>query len=362
MFNRHVSKYLSAYCHGELDDGQSRRVSEHLLECERCRKDYDDIKLAVRLAERLPQVSAPDQLWSEIEALLDRQSQATAPKLGQAGFAFGWYRLAAASAALIVLAAFGALWFYNYGPKASWPVDALAGTIKVGSEYITGSGRLTEGELLETNGSSRAKIAVGMIGQVEIDPGSRVRLINASVTEHRIALDRGRLEAKIKAPPRLFFVNTPSAVAVDLGCAYTLEVDDNGRSLLHVTSGFVAFERDGRETVVPIGAMCETRPHTGPGTPYFVTSSPAFQDALQKFDFEGGGEEALDAVLAEATDRDTFTLWNLLPRVSVERRARVLDRMIALVGLPEGVTREGIMDLDQSMIDLWAEALDTVWY
>jgi predicted anti-sigma-YlaC factor YlaD len=362
MFNRHVSKYLSAYCHGELDDGQSRRVSEHLLECERCRKDYDDIKLAVRLAERLPQVSAPDQLWGEIEALLDRQSQATAPKLGQAGFAFGWYRLAAASAALIVLAAFGALWFYNYGPKASWPVDALAGTIKVGSEYITGSGRLTEGELLETNGSSRAKIAVGMIGQVEIDPGSRVRLINASVTEHRIALDRGRLEAKIKAPPRLFFVNTPSAVAVDLGCAYTLEVDDNGRSLLHVTSGFVAFERDGRETVVPIGAMCETRPHTGPGTPYFVTSSPAFQDALQKFDFEGGGEEALDAVLAEATDRDTFTLWNLLPRVSVERRARVLDRMIALVGLPEGVTREGIMDLDQSMIDLWAEALDTVWY
>jgi predicted anti-sigma-YlaC factor YlaD len=362
MFNRHVSKHLSAYCHGELDGKESRRVSEHLLRCGRCRRGYDDIKLAVRLAERLPQVSAPDQLWGEIEALLDRQSRAAAARPVGAGSIFGWYKLAAASAALVVLIAFGSLWFYNYGPVASWPVDAIAGTVKVGSQYITGSGRLAEGEVLETDGSSRAKIAVGMIGQVEIDPGSRVRLIDASVTEHRIALDRGRLQATIKAPPRLFFVNTPSAVAVDLGCAYTLEVDDQGNSFLHVTSGFVAFERDGRETVVPIGAMCETRFNIGPGTPYFVTSSALFQDALGKFDFEGGGDQALDLILAEATDRDTFTLWNLLPRASVAQRDRVLDRMIALVGLPQGVTRQGIMNLDQGMLDLWAEALDTVWY
>ena len=36
------------------------------------------------------------------------------------------------------------------------------------------------------------------------------------------------MSARIWAPPRLFYVNTPSAVAEDLGCAYTLEVDDLG--------------------------------------------------------------------------------------------------------------------------------------
>jgi hypothetical protein len=205
-------------------------------------------------------------------------------------------------------------------------------------------------------------MAVGAIGQVEIDPNSRVRLIDASMIEHRIALDRGRLEATIKAPPRLFFVNTPSAVAVDLGCAFTLEVDDRGRSFLHVTSGYVAFERDGVETVVPIGAMCETRPETGPGTPYFSTASAALVDALKKFDFENGGDQALDIVLAEATERDTFTLWNLLPRVSVSQRERVLDQMIALVGLPQGITREGTLSLDKKMLDLWVEEMDTVWF
>jgi hypothetical protein len=38
----------------------------------------------------------------------------------------------------------------------------------------------------------------------------------------------------IWAPPRLFFVDTPSAVAADLGCSYTLEVKDDGAGVLRV--------------------------------------------------------------------------------------------------------------------------------
>ncbi|HSE98982.1 MAG TPA: zf-HC2 domain-containing protein [Blastocatellia bacterium] len=362
MFIRHASKYLSAYCHGELDDKQARRVSEHLLRCEGCRREYDDIKLAVRLAERLPQVSAPDTMWSEIEELLDRQARMPSVSPTHAGFSFAWYKLAGAAAATIAIIIFGSLWFYNYGPKASWTVDTLAGKIRIASEYISGSGRLAEGEVLETVDDSRARLAIGAIGHVDIDPNSRVRLIDASMTEHRIELARGRLEATISAPPRLFFVNTPSAVAIDLGCKYTLEVDDQGNSFLHVTSGFVALERDGRETVVPVGAMCETRFDRGPGTPYFETASDALQDALSRFDFDNGGDAALDVVLAESTERDTFTLWNLLPRVNETQRKRVLDRMIALVGLPEGITREGTMRLDKEMLQSWWDAMDTVWF
>src|SRR5207253_7821011 len=126
---------------------------------------------------------------------------------------------------------------------------------------------------LETDSSSRAKISVGRIGQVEVDPNTRLRLVQTRLTEHRLALARGRMQARIWAPPRLFFVDTPSAEAVDLGCAYTLAVDDAGGSLLQVTSGYVAFVRDGRESKVPAGAVCVTRPGIGPGTPYFADAS-----------------------------------------------------------------------------------------
>ena len=80
-----------------------------------------------------------------------------------------------------------------------------------------------------------------------------------------MALDRGEIRARIWAPPRLFFVNTPSATAIDLGCAYTLQVDDRGWGKVRVETGWVAFEHKGRESFIPKDAMCATRPGVGPG-------------------------------------------------------------------------------------------------
>ena len=177
-----------------------------------------------------------------------------------------------------------------------------------------------------------------------------------------MALERGKLHAFITAPPRLFFVDTPSAEAIDLGCEYTLEVDDAGTELLRVTLGWVMLERNGRETYVPMGAACETRPGVGPGTPYFEDASMTLISALSRYDFENGGDAALNTVLSEARKRDTFTLWHLLQRVDPPTRARVLDRMIALVGKPRCVTRKGILQLNQAMLDCWKDELDLVWF
>lgn len=364
MFNKHVVKKLSAYCHGELPAEESSRVGEHLLVCERCRKEYGDIKLGVQLAGQLPIVEAPKELWSEIDALLDDQSgqksrkSALQPKPARTWFGLPAFAFAGAAALVLIVAAGATVWLLNYGPRASWDVARYV----IGSDQIESKSRLAVGGLLETDGSSRALLDVGQIGTVELYPNSRVRLIQTSVTEHRIALDRGKIRAKIWAPPRLFFVDTPSAEAIDLGCAYTLEVDDAGRSFLHVTSGWVALVRGGNESYVPIGAMCETRPGIGPGTPYFDDASDLLREALAKFDFESGGEEALKLVLDESRDRDTFTLWHLLSRVDESQRSEILEKMIELVGLPDGVTRESVMRLDPATLELWKEEMDTVWF
>jgi hypothetical protein len=363
MFNKHVAKQLSAYCHGELPEQESRRVAEHLLKCERCRKEYTQIKFGVQLASKLPQVTAPAEMWSEIEALLDAQTRKPAfkPKAPRFVFAFNW-KFAAVGIALALVATVGVMVYRTYGPRASWPVTSLAGMPKIDGNIIKKESRIRVGDALVTDGQSRAEISVGAIGYVEVDPDSRVRLVEAGITEHRLALDRGRIEAKISAPPRLFFVDTPSAQAIDLGCAYTLEVDDAGRGFLHVTSGWVMLDLNGRESYVPIGAMCETRLGVGPGTPYFEDASIPFRDALAKFDFEGGSSDALKIVLDESRDRDSFTLWHLIQRVEGTTREVVLDRMIALVGLPKGVTREGIIELNKEMLEEWKDELDTVWF
>jgi hypothetical protein len=162
----------------------------------------------------------------------------------------------------------------------------------------------------------------------------------------------------------LFFVNTPSAVAADLGCAYTLEVDDEGSSLLRVTSGWVALELKDRESVVPAGAACETRPSLGPGTPYFEDASSVFRQSLKTVDFDPDAHarsSALVSILDQARPRDTLTLWHLLVRVEGEDRARVYDTMAALSPPPASVTREGVLALDQTMLDAWRYELERTW-
>ena len=240
---------------------------------------------------------------------------------------------------------------------SAWEVSSLAGAPTIGSERAV-NGRLAVGEWLETDTSSRAKINVANIGQVEIEPGTRVRLVETRLTEHRLELARGRLHALIFAPPRLFFVNTPSAVAADLRCAYTLEVDDRGRSLLHVTSGWVALELNNRESIVPAGAACETRPQWGPGTPYFTDASETFLRSLLQFDFEGGGSAALAAVVTEARPRDTLTLWHLLSRVL--RRTGAVSMSAARAGAA-ALRRHArrVLRLDQDA-DAWRTALEPV--
>jgi len=66
-------------------------------------------------------------------------------------------------------------------------------------------------------------------------------------------------------------------------------------------------------------------------------------------------------VLLESRPRDTLTLWHLLERVEGEDRVRVYEQMAALVPPPEGVTREGILQLNEEMLQLWKEKLETAW-
>ena len=270
-------------------------------------------------------------------------------------------------AAVVALLAGGSL-ILRYGAPtagAGWEVSRLAGAPRVGKAAIGESGRLTVGEWLETDAHARARVAVGEIGQMEVEPNTRMRLLRARQSEHRVSVARGEIHALIWAPPRQFYVDTPSAVAVDLGCSYVLRVDDRGDEFVEVNTGWVAFERNGRESFIPAGAACHARRGAGPGTPYYMDAAAPFRQALDRLDFAGGGRPALQLVLADARARDAVTLWHLLPRVQRQDRPAVYDRMAALTPPPAGVTEAGILALNRNMLDLWWNQLgldDASWW
>jgi len=265
--------------------------------------------------------------------------------------------VAAASLALVATAA----WFAFTVRQAGWTVQSLAGAPVIAGVPLDATSRLPIGEVLTTDDRSRARIDVSSIGYVDVEPNTVLRLLASRAREHRLALDRGMIRARIWAPPNLFFVNTPSATAVDLGCAYTLEVDDRGFGRIAVESGWVAFEHQGRESFIPQNAICLTRPGAGPGTPCYVDAPQGLQQALTILDFEATDDvrraEALETVLSSARPKDAFTLWHLLPRVRMGERGKVYDRLASLVPPPEGVRRDRAIAGDRRALDAWWDAL-----
>jgi hypothetical protein len=260
-------------------------------------------------------------------------------------------------AALLALAVVAA-WYFLRAPAASWEVARLSGQPEIEANPIARTARWRVGEWLETDATSRALIQVGQFGQVEVDPRSRVRLVKVGDGEHRLALARGRIYASIVAPPRLFQVETPSAVAIDLGCAYTLEVDEGGSSLLRVTSGWVALARNGREAFVPAGALCRAEPDGRLGTPYFEDAPARLRQALARFDFAGDKTNALGDALAEARPRDALTLWHLLARAEGGERERTYERLVALVPAAKDFDKADTLRLDPATMAQWKEAVE----
>ena len=246
----------------------------------------------------------------------------------------------------------------------AWEVARLEGAPKVGSKPMSaksGATKLGVGQTLVTDGYSRASITLGETGRVEVDAGSRLRIVTNGPGRKRLSLERGTIHAVIWAPPGEFVVDTPSAVAVDLGCVYTLHVDDSGAGLLRTTMGWVGFKLNGHESFIPAGALCQTRPKIGPGAPYMEDATPSFREALEKFDFASNtpaeSNALLGILLADARKNDALTLWHLLSRVADADRPAVYDRLASLAQPPPGVTREGILRLDRPMLDLWWNSL-----
>lgn len=256
-----------------------------------------------------------------------------------------WILAATAAAAILLLA----VSIRSPAPVTSWRLS-LAGQKPVA---------VRTGEVI-THGTMESDF----VGEVEIEPKSRLRLLASRAGEHRMALDHGTIHALIWAPPAAFVVDTPSAKTVDLGCRYTLRVAPDGAGFLTVETGWVAFQWKNLESFIPAGAACTTRPGHGPDTPHFLDAPQNLVASVAQFD-RTQDPQALAAVLNAARPRDALTLWHLLERTQGAERAEVFDRFAALVKLSPDVTREAVLRGDRKAMDVAWNALqlgDTSWW
>ncbi|HEX3582996.1 MAG TPA: hypothetical protein VH087_14610 [Thermoanaerobaculia bacterium] len=189
---------------------------------------------------------------------------------------------------------------------------------------------LRDGEMVQTT-LFRARIHAPSIGTVDVAPHTTVQLVQ-SAGRYVLDLREGSIHATTTSPPGVFVVNTPKASAIDLGCEYTLSVAPSGAGALHVTAGWVDLRYGSVQSLVPANAHAEVEADGN-------LTAPVFDDAPFR------SSDSLETILRRARRKDAFTLLNLLPRAANgDQRARIYDRLNALVPAPPGVTREAVRD------------------
>lgn len=294
----------------------------------------------------------PDPEIAHLESLLGRF--AANPRPLEFPRRFGALRIAAIAAMLVVVLG-GALFAMRFRWRAgeAWPVVSVSGAPTINGQVISADARLGIDDELRTDANSRATVQIARVGELTVEPNSTVSLMQTRGGRHRVRLDRGKVSARVWAPPFTFSVRTPAGLASDIGCAFDLRYD-GGSGEVRVTSGWVDFDGEDRSSLIPAGAVAELR-KDNPGTPYYDDATPAFRDALRAYDH--GDHAALPRVLAEARARDAMTLLHLIERAPDSERAPLFDAIARLTPPPASVTREGVLDGDKQMLSRWRESL-----
>ncbi|MHC5064945.1 MAG: FecR domain-containing protein [Planctomycetota bacterium] len=208
------------------------------------------------------------------------------------------------------------------------------------------------------------------LGELSLDPGTELQVQTMSNELARLYLMRGRLHAFIypDVPERFFQVDTPSALCVDLGCKYELEVDDDGSAFVRVTLGQVAFENGERSVHIPSGAACRAHPEKGAGLPFFETSSSDLLQAVEAYDRANiAGADRMpiaESIFALATrEKDSLTLFHMLMDEDARIAIAAQRRLAELIAPPPGIDAKQLESVpDDRIRSLWHAELELFWY
>jgi hypothetical protein len=264
--------------------------------------------------------------------------------------------LAACLAASLVLYA-GYAWRLAWSDGRPWRIEASAAT----------PARLAPGATLQTGAQESLTVAVARIGSLRLSPQSALRLVQTRSGQHRVALDRGHLRARIWAPPGYFGVDAGAAELVDLGCDFDVWKDADGRGRVYVRSGWVAYRLGAQEVLLPSGFAMDFDARRA-WTPLRPAAAPGFVHAVRELEriLEGAmdahaAEDAAGRVASAATDADAFTLLSLLTRHPSLARGALYPRLARAlsVAADDSAHRGAWLAGDASAIEAWWQRMPT---
>jgi hypothetical protein len=362
-----VNYYLQNYVEGLLPDEMRSLIKAHLSVCAGCSKNFE----ALKNEDEVPvDPDKSNDFWEKVNIKerwrkRNRIINKFFKKRNKEGARFGkvfenpkLLLLIIVTILILFIAAISFMFFLSEDTAAAWEVEAVSGTPVLASKVLSGGGMMKAGDWLITNDESSAKIIAGQLGEIYIEPNSRIRLLRTLPTEHRVRMIHGRLTAEISAPPGYFFIESPAAEIINYRSSCIVELDEEGNGIIIVKEGVTAVSNKLGKSFIKEGGICEIKKGAAPGIP-FLEDAPLFLVALiRRVDNKIEMDNVFFiSLLNSAREKDLFSLWHLFKKVDDDRKVMIYNKMISLNNSFIGITREGILSGNPEMIERWGEMI-----
>jgi len=370
-----VQENFDEFYNNELNSETKDLIQQHLDKCDECKKEYSAYTLLKNKAKLLKkEISPTTNLYSNIEKFITKEistanntvmkndiqikplsgniltidfneeKKPTPTTESQSFMGRNWYWFASAAAIILicslVFSRYSEKNIYSAGEMSNWKLVNLKGNALINGVK---SDVVNVGDWIQTDNESAVVLKIVNVGDISIEPNSKVRFIQSDDNVSRIEVSYGTVNTSTSQADK-FILQTSNMKVQDKGSSYSFKVDDKGNGVIYVNNGIANIESGDRKAVVAEGKFCMYKPEFGVGIPFRKDAKPEFQNALFQYDFNNGGTNAIYSAIASAMPEDYYSLLNLIPRVDEKTKYLVYNKLGRIA--PQGVAGVRLDSLD----------------
>ncbi|MBM4171279.1 MAG: zf-HC2 domain-containing protein [Ignavibacteria bacterium] len=397
MTCKEVHITLNDYIDSQLDSISKSEVETHLRTCDKCFNQYKRLRrfldkiskvpftadppadFSTKLTEELMKIAeaeAPDANdKSKSSAKKLKREQAIQEKLSakeriknltelsKKGLPIKSSPLKFISKVLLIIVMLAALavvgyLVHSYSKKNSpWKVTVVQGNVLI-SGQMHENDRISEGQDMLTEINSRAIVIVPSIGRIEVEPITQFRLIKAEDGDNRIGLERGEIKVSSLEQLPAFVTEFKNNIVKFIGGTYRITVDEYGKAILFIESGIAEVHQNQNIFMIDENFICHLSGEALPGIPYRTDANEIFIGEVKKIESGAYTRNSIDMLINTARNLDVLTLLAVIPRVNEQERVSLYDKIFSFYKPPPNTTLEGIIKLDQKMLEAYFREIE----
>jgi len=250
----------------------------------------------------------------------------------------------------IVVLIFGYLFIVKNNKTTPWIVnninfDTTQTSIKILEK------KLEENSILETEENDNFLILIDNSGIIELSGKSKIKVLTGTKSLNSIFYYFGKLNFKPNLNNQLFELNYAKIKIQTINSNFLIS-NYTKNSLVEVLTNYIKIKYNDVEFQIPSNHSFYFIESNSISIPTNNNSSEAFVNLISSYSLTNN-EILLSEIIKIATEKESFTLFYLLSQVPPIYREQIIKKLVKFVPLPSTVTKESILLLEQSSLNIW---------